>query len=103
MSTQGELSAYKDLLSQREELDKQIKAARERELADAIALVRKTIADFGLTASDVFRPTDRRSPTKGSKVEPKYRNPETGETWTGRGKAPVWIRNGDRDSFRIRG
>jgi len=24
-------------------------------------------------------------------VAPKYRNPETGSTWTGRGKAPRWI------------
>lgn len=24
-------------------------------------------------------------------VPPKYRHPETGATWTGRGKAPLWI------------
>ena len=102
MSTQSDLSAYKDLLQQRDELDRQIKAARERELTDAIALVRKTVTVFGLTASDVFRPCVRRSLSKGTKVEPKYRNPETGETWTGRGKPPVWIRNADRDSFRIK-
>ena len=96
------MSAYKELLQQREALEIQIKEARARELSDAIALVRKTVDEFGLTVSDVFRPSDRRSPSKGSKVEPKYRNPATGETWTGRGKPPVSIRNEDREQFRIK-
>ena len=96
------MSAYKELLQQREALEIQIKEARARELSDAIALVRKTVDEFGLTVSDVFRPSDRRNPSKGSKVEPKYRNPVTGETWTGRGKPPVWIRNEDREQFRIK-
>ena len=96
------MSAYKELLQQREALEIQIKEARARELSDAIALVRKTVDEFGLTVSDVFRPSDRRSLSKGSKVEPKDRNPATGETWTGRGKPPVWIRNEDREQFRIK-
>ena len=96
------MSAYKELLQQREALEIQIKEARARELSDAIALVRKTVDEFGLTVSDVFRPSDRRSASKGSKVEPKYRNPATGETWTGRGKPPVWIRNEDREQVRIK-
>ncbi|WP_425126899.1 H-NS histone family protein [Burkholderia cepacia] len=32
----------------------------------------------------------------------KYRNPETGETWSGRGRAPVWIAVQNRKQFRIR-
>lgn len=28
---------------------------------------------------------------KGSKVAPKYRDPVSGGTWTGRGKPPVWL------------
>lgn len=29
--------------------------------------------------------------SKGSKVAPKYRDPATGATWTGRGKRPRWM------------
>jgi DNA-binding protein H-NS len=32
------------------------------------------------------------SPKKGMKVKPKYRHPETGETWAGRGVYPTWMR-----------
>ncbi len=95
--------SYKDLLKQREELDKQINDARRQELSAAVAQVRNLVAEYGLTAQDVF-PTGRgarASSTSGVKVAPKYRNPETGETWTGRGKAPKWIQNQDREKFAI--
>ena len=34
----------------------------------------------------------------GGKVAPKYRDPATGQTWTGRGKAPKWIDGKDRSN-----
>jgi len=34
-------------------------------------------------------------------VAPKYRDPATGKTWTGRGKAPKWIDGKDRSKFLI--
>ncbi|MBP6596746.1 MAG: H-NS histone family protein [Arenimonas sp.] len=38
------------------------------------------------------KPTARKSTQKGSKVEPKYRNPANpAETWAGRGMAPKWL------------
>jgi DNA-binding protein H-NS len=30
-------------------------------------------------------------PKRGRKVKPKYRNPKTGETWSGRGRPARWI------------
>ncbi|KGD94301.1 DNA-binding protein [Achromobacter sp. RTa] len=40
-------------------------------------------------------------------VAPKYRHPQTGETWSGRGKAPRWLAaeeaaGATRDSFLIK-
>lgn len=37
-------------------------------------------------------PAAKASAKKGMKVKPKYRHPETGETWAGRGVHPVWMR-----------
>lgn len=97
------MSSYKDLLKQREELEKKIQDARQRELTEAVAKVRDLIAEHGLTAADVFPPSrsSRGSNSAGAKVAPKYKNPETGETWTGRGKAPKWIQDQDRSKFEI--
>ncbi len=97
------MSNYKELLQQREQLEKQIQEARNKELADAVGKVHALVAEFSLTAEDVFPPAKgKRAGTTGSKVAPKYKNPATGETWTGRGKAPKWIANEtNREQFAI--
>jgi DNA-binding protein H-NS len=94
------MSSYKELLAQREQLDKQIKEAVAREKADGIAKAKLIIEQYDLSASDLF---SRKAGGKsaGGKVAPKYRNPATGETWTGRGKAPKWIDGRDRSNFLI--
>lgn len=97
------MKTYKELLAEREALDQQISAARKTEIADAISQIRNLIADHGLTEEDIF-PTRRRAgsvKTGQSIVAPKYRDPATGATWTGRGKPPAWIRDQDREQFLI--
>lgn len=37
----------------------------------------------------------------GGPVAPKFRNPETGDTWTGRGREPTWIKGKNREEFEI--
>ena len=85
------MSSYKDLLAQREQLDKQIKEAIAREKADGIVKAKAIIEQYGLSASDLF---SRKAGVKssGGKVAPKYRNPANPEqTWTGRGVSPTWV------------
>ncbi|WP_082550949.1 H-NS family nucleoid-associated regulatory protein [Pseudorhodoferax sp. Leaf265] len=93
------MSEYKELLRQREALEQQIAEMRQSERATAIAQVRAIVEDFGLTMADAFGKARRAD--AGKTVPPKYRHPETGATWTGRGRAPDWIASGDRDSFLI--
>jgi DNA-binding protein H-NS len=97
-------NSYKELIQQREALEHAIEEARQREISQAVQKVREIIAEFNLTAHDVF-PSGRTSKvavTKSvNKVAPKYRDPATGQTWTGRGKAPKWIDGQDRAQFVI--
>ena len=96
------MDTIQDLLAKRAELDKKIADARREERASAIAKVRSLMAEHGLTAADVAgkAPVLRDKPP-GTKVAPKYRDPATGQTWTGRGKAPKWIQGQDRTPFTI--
>jgi len=97
------MSTYQELLRQREALSMQIEEARKREIADAVTKVRFMISEYQLTPQDVFPGGGRkgRKSSFGSKVAAKYRNPATGQTWTGRGKAPKWIDGKDRTQFLI--
>ena|SRR5215217_7356851 len=66
---------------------------RQRKLEDAKAAlleeVRGKASELGLTLNEVF-PTRRQRKNKAS-VQVKYRSPN-GETWSGRGHAPLWLR-----------
>ena len=96
------MATYKELLKQQEALALQVEEARKREISDAVTQVRQMVSEFGLTERDVF-PSGRKSggTRTGGKVAPKYRDPATGNTWTGRGKAPKWIDGQDRTKFLI--
>lgn len=96
------MSTYQELLAQRDALEKQIQAVKQQELSAAVEKVRALVAEYDLTAEDIFHGgRNARKSSTTAKVAPKYQNPETGETWTGRGKAPKWIQDQDRSKFEI--
>lgn len=82
------MATLQELIAQQQELTRQIEAARKAEVADAVAQIRKLMADYNLSVEEI---TEKASPKKGAKVAAKYRNPETGDTWTGRGRQPKWV------------
>jgi DNA-binding protein H-NS len=90
------MSSLQDLLAQRAEIEKKIQDVQREERAAAIAKVRALMSEFGLTAADisgkspVARPGATTKPA--GKVAVKYRNAATGETWTGRGLQPKWLK-----------
>ncbi|MDR0215532.1 MAG: H-NS histone family protein [Comamonas sp.] len=93
---------YKTLLQQKAHLEAQIAEALKTEKSGAIAQVRTIIEQYGLTEADVF-PSSKAKAGGGFRVVgiPKYRDPATGATWTGRGKQPRWIEGKDRTPFAI--
>jgi DNA-binding protein H-NS len=78
-----------ELLSVRELAEK----TRESKLAEAKAAVLEEMKGklnaLGLSLNDVI-PTKRTRKSKAT-VSVKYRSPD-GETWSGRGHAPLWLR-----------
>ncbi|MFT7722030.1 MAG: H-NS histone family protein [Roseateles sp.] len=84
------MSTLKELLAQREALDQQINQTKERERGEAVAKVKALMSEYGLTVADLSMRTAK--PAKVSKVAAKYRNQATGETWSGRGLQPKWLK-----------
>jgi DNA-binding protein H-NS len=87
------VATLQDLLAQKEALDKEIESTKKQHRAEAIAKVRSLMAEYGLTAADLgTKAGGRSSSAKGNKVAAKYRNAATGETWSGRGLQPKWLK-----------
>ncbi len=86
-------SSLQSLLEQKLALEKQIAEAQRQERAEAIAKIKTLMSDYGLTPSDLTARAPAATRKGGSgKVAVKYRNPATGDTWTGRGLQPKWLR-----------
>lgn len=107
---------YRSLVAQRAALERKIVQARKREIANVVKQINALIAEYELTpqelrfgkSSRVIKQTAAPAKksarvTRAAKVAapaPKYRDPETGNTWSGRGRAPKWI-VGDKSNYLI--
>jgi DNA-binding protein H-NS len=69
--------------------------------AEVIASIKSMAQEVGLTVTIEGAPEPAGSPMKGVKVAPKYRDPNTGKTWSGRGVRPTWMNGSDPEQFRI--
>ncbi|RFO94822.1 histone [Rhodoferax lacus] len=97
------MSTLKELIAQKEALEKQIEETRQAELSEAVNKVRELIAEYGLTQDDLFGTTrdTKKAKPEGSKVAAKYRDPVSGKEWSGRGLAPKWLQGRDKSEFLI--
>ena len=82
-----------DLLAQKANLDKQIELAQREERSAAISQIKALMAEHGLTVADLGGRAPKTGKAGGTaKVAAKYRNQATGETWSGRGLQPRWLK-----------
>ncbi|KWN83019.1 H-NS family nucleoid-associated regulatory protein [Burkholderia stagnalis] len=95
------MATYLELKAQAAALAQQAEEARLAELENIITKMREQIAEYGITADQLFG--RRRVSVVSARVPlpPKYRDPKTGATWSGRGKAPGWIAGKKRERFLI--
>jgi len=84
------MSNLKTLLAQKAALEKQIEDAARSERSEAIARVKSLMAEYGLSVADLGKGGSAKA--GGSKVPAKYRNAATGDTWSGRGLRPNWLK-----------
>lgn len=94
------MTTYKELLAQRQALEKQIAEVRKAEITDAVTRARDIIQEFNLTIEDVFPPATAKR--VGKPAEIRYRDPATGAGWSGRGREPKWIVGQDRSKFAVK-
>lgn len=96
-------------------LQKQAQALRGPMITSLV----KTMREYDITPDDIAAAYNRKNTRSGAKkpapaasgakrsVPVKYRHPETGESWTGRGKAPRWLTSAEaegasRDTFLVK-
>lgn len=98
------MSSYKELMAQKAELEARIAEARKAEIAAALSRIRELATEFNLGSDEIMQALghSRAAASRTRKpVAPKYRNPETGATWSGRGREPAWLAGKNREDFAL--
>ncbi|KAF7962398.1 DNA-binding protein [Cupriavidus sp. UYMU48A] len=90
------MPSYKKLIAPKKIMEAQLQDARASEVTGAIEQIKTWMAEYGLTVDDIMkrrrgRPAGRGETKPKIELPPKYRDPKTGKTWSGRGRAPAWL------------
>lgn len=96
--TSAELQA---LIEQRNELDAKIAQLKAEKRKEAVQQARSLIADFELTADELFGKAKSVDKVARKKPTAKYRCPETGAEWSGMGRPPRWTEGKNLDDLLI--
>lgn len=86
------MTTLEELMAQKEALEKKIAEARRGERADAIQKIKALMDQYGLTVADLAGKSGASRTRKGTKVPAKYHDPATGNSWSGRGLQPKWLK-----------
>ncbi|MEP7102997.1 MAG: H-NS histone family protein [Burkholderiales bacterium] len=87
------VATLQELIAQKEALERQIEQTRQRDRSDAVAKVRALMDQYGLSLADLSSKGGAKARAgKGNKVAAKYRNAATGDSWSGRGLQPKWLK-----------
>jgi DNA-binding protein H-NS len=93
------MASLKEIQAQIEQLQQQAAAQRENELSGAVQQIRDLMQEYGITIDDL-QPRGKKGAAKKSGTV-QFRNAETGDTWSGRGRMPNWLSGQDREKFRV--
>ena len=86
------------LEAMRAQMDAALKRMERDERSDALVQIHALIAQFNFLPFEVF---PRKTDAPKAKVPAKYYDPDSGQSWSGRGKPPRWIEGKDRTPFLI--
>ena len=95
------MKTYKELQLEIRDLQAKAEKQRQAEIQKAVDDIKDKMREYGITVDDLAPAKKARKTGATGTVKPKYRNPETGDTWTGRGKPPRWIAGKDKNQYLI--
>jgi len=81
----------KEIRAKIKEMSEALDYAEEREKNEILEDLDRKLEDKGYTLRDIGLAKIGKKRGKKRVLAPKYKNPETGDTWSGVGREPKWI------------
>ena len=96
------MTTYQEYKAKIAELEGLAESARKNEIAQAKEKVAAIMREYGLTIADLGGVAKVKTSKPRAPVPTKYRDDATGQTWTGRGRAPKWLEGKNKDDYLIK-
>ena len=96
------MTSYQEYKAKIAELETLAETARRNEIAEAKERVLAIMREYGLTVADLGPASKAKSSKPRAPVPTKYRDDATGQTWTGRGRAPKWLEGKNKEQYLIK-
>ena len=84
------MASLTELLAQKAALEQQIAHTQREERQKAISQIKTLMSEYALTMADLSARATKKG--GGAKVAAKFRNKATGDSWSGRGLQPRWLK-----------
>ncbi|MYN29262.1 H-NS histone family protein [Duganella levis] len=96
------MTTYQEYKAKIAELENLAESARKDEITKAKEQIATIMRDYGLTIADLGATAKAKVSKPRAPVPTKYRDDATGQTWTGRGRAPKWLEGKNKDDYLIK-
>lgn len=97
-ATDGEIDKA---IAERDALNAKIEEGQKAQRVDVINQIKNVVNTYKIPLNELAEALGIKGTRKGSKAKPKYKDPASDKTWSGRGKEPLWIKGQDRTQFLI--
>lgn len=94
------MATYKELQDQIAKLKQDAEEVRQQEIEGAISKIKSLMNDYGISVQDL-ETSGRKKGGKASSASNVQFKDESGNTWSGRGRMPAWLKGKDKEQFRI--
>ncbi|MFL6716582.1 MAG: H-NS family nucleoid-associated regulatory protein [Burkholderiaceae bacterium] len=95
------MTTFKELQDQIAKLKQDAEQVRLKEIDGAISQIKSLMNEYGITVQDIESSGRRKSNKAGSLANVQFRD-DSGNTWSGRGRMPAWLKGKDKEKFRVK-
>ena len=94
------MATYKELQDQIAALQNTAEVTRAQELDGAIQQIKELMQEYGITLQDLDSAGKKKSKKSKTITVAQFQDAD-GNTWSGRGRMPDWLKGKDKEKFRV--
>lgn len=94
------MATFKELQEQIAKLKQDAEDVRLKEIGGAITQIKNLMSEYGITIQDIEGSGRRKGGKPASLSNVQFKD-DSGNTWSGRGRMPAWLKGKDKEKFRV--